>query len=337
MKFNFRKISAIASSILMIGASAGMAAAAAYPAPFVSGGVANVAVVYGTGSGVDQLDFVQAANIQSNLQSYMTGSTSTGTTSVSGEAAPLFTDGSKIYINGTLNSVVNVVTKGDMPVALKEETFSGNVDAKTTQTITVGSNPQITFAKQPTSSDDPVFALATSSSSGLYTYNASIDFNKAVNFTHADSKAQSITMFGQKFIVGSATDGSNLVLLKSAEKVSLTSDNPSTEVTVAGKKYIVELVSASDTAATIAVTNEAGTSDSKEINEAASKKVNDITVAVINADETNLKLSATIVAGTEKVTIPVTASSVTYGESDTVIDGTTAAITGGTTAATKLL
>jgi hypothetical protein len=50
MRFNFRKISAIAASALMTGMTLGVAAAANYPAPFVSGGVANVAVVYGWSS-----------------------------------------------------------------------------------------------------------------------------------------------------------------------------------------------------------------------------------------------------------------------------------------------
>jgi len=52
MKFNFRKISAIAVSALMTGMTMGVAAAANYPAPFVSGGSPNVAIVYGTGAGV---------------------------------------------------------------------------------------------------------------------------------------------------------------------------------------------------------------------------------------------------------------------------------------------
>ena len=71
MKFNFRKISAMAASALVAGMSIGVAAAANYPAPFVQGGAANVAIVYGTGSGVSNLDLVQAGNIQSNLQSQM--------------------------------------------------------------------------------------------------------------------------------------------------------------------------------------------------------------------------------------------------------------------------
>ena len=97
MKFNFRKISAFAASVLLTGMSVGVAAAANYPAPFVQGGIANVAVVYGTGSGVSALDLVQAGNIQSNLQSQM-GSSSSGTgATTSGETVQLFSGGTKIY------------------------------------------------------------------------------------------------------------------------------------------------------------------------------------------------------------------------------------------------
>ena len=337
MKFNFRKISALATSALMTVSSIGFAAAANYPAPFVVGGSANVAIVYGTGSGVSTLDIVQASNIQTNLQSSM-GSAGSGTSggSVSGEAAELFSGGTKIYVNDSLNTVKNVLTKSNLPTVLKEESFSGNVEATITQTIDIGSNPRITYKKQPTSSDDPEYALQISTTAANHIYNSTATFSKAVNFSHADSEGESINLFGQSFTVGSATDGTNLVLLQSAEKLSLDSDSPTQDVTIGGNTYTVELVSASDTAATVKVTNSAGSSESKEINEAASKKVNGITIAVTNADETNLKLSASIVAGSEKVTL-TSGSEVTTGEDDTVIDGATATFTGGTSAMTKLV
>ena len=50
MKLNYRKISALATSAIMTISSIGLAAAANYPAPFVDGGTANVAMVYGTGT-----------------------------------------------------------------------------------------------------------------------------------------------------------------------------------------------------------------------------------------------------------------------------------------------
>ncbi|GAG38079.1 unnamed protein product, partial [marine sediment metagenome] len=63
MKFNFRKISTVMASVVMVCSTMGMAAAANFPNPFVVGGAADVAIVYGTGTGVNSLDLVQAGNI----------------------------------------------------------------------------------------------------------------------------------------------------------------------------------------------------------------------------------------------------------------------------------
>ena len=73
-------------------------------------------------------------------------------------------------------------------------------------------------------------------------------------------------MFGQSFTVSSDTDADSLILLKEAQKVSLSSDNPLATVEIAGDTYTIELISASDTSATIQVTNSAGTSDLGEVN-----------------------------------------------------------------------
>jgi hypothetical protein len=321
MKINFRKISAIAASAVMSVSSIAFAAAGAYPYPFVSGGSSDVAIVYGTGAGASSLDLIQAGNIQTNLQASIGGSTTTTDASVSGEAVELFSGGTKVYINDSLNTVKNVLTKSDLPTVLADESFSGNVDATITQKIEVGSDPKVTFAKQPTSSDDPNLVLTTSTSQTKYIYNATATFNKAVNLSHVDSEGESITLFGQTFTIAAATDTDTLILLKSAEKISLTNEAPTADVTVEGKTYTVELVSASDTAATIRVTDSTGASESKEINEAASKKVNGLTIAVTTADENNLLLSASIVAGSDKVTLE-DGNSVTQGEDATVVDGT---------------
>ncbi len=321
MKINFKKVSAIAASALMVGLSMGSAVAAQnYPNPFVISGAANVAIVYGTGTGVSSLDLVQAGNIQSNLQSFMTG-TSGGGASVSGESAELATSGTRIYVNDSLNKVKTALTRSNLPTVLADGSFSGNVDSSITQTIDIGSNPRITFKRQPTSSDDPSYALTTSTTQANYIYNTTATFSKAINFSHSDSEGEDINLFGMDFTISSSTDGDTIVLLKSAEKLSLTSDAPTAEVTIAGATYTIELVSASDSAATISVKNSAGTTESKEVNEAASKKINGVTVAVTTADETNLKLSATVVVGSEKVTLE-DGSAVKLGEDDTSVDGT---------------
>lgn len=343
MRFNFRRISAIASSLLMVGMTAGVAAAANYPAPFVAGGNADVAVVYGTGTGVSALDLVQAGNIQSNLQSFMTGTSSGATVSTSGELVSLDTSADKIWLNTSLNAVKSTITKSDLPTVLADYSFSGDVTSKVTSTIKLqagaaagGDNSgKVIFSKQPSSSDDPTIGISLgSSATSNPLYNASATMS-AINFTHADSEGEEIMLFGQSFTIASDTDTTKIVLLKDADKVSLTSDAPTATVTVGGNQYTLELVSASDTSATVKVTDSSGASQTKEINEAASKRVNGIDVAVTNADETNLKLSATITAGSDKLTL-TDGSIVTVGENDDPIDGTLAYIIGGTGATTEI-
>ena len=333
---NFKKISAITGSALMLGMTMGVAAAANYPAPFVSGGSADVAIVFGTG-GASILDAVEAGSIQSNLQSFMSGTSGSTGGSVSGEAVALFTGGTKLYINDSLNSIKNTITDTDMPIALADQTFSGDVDAKITQTVQVGPNPRVTFERQPKSSDDPTIVLRTSTTDGNPMFNLTATFNKAINPDHADSHGESFNLFGMDLTVSSSSDSDSIVLLKSAEKLDLSSDAPTATATVAGATYTVELVSASDTAATVKVTDSSGASETKEINEAASKKTNGITVAVTIADETNSKLSATIVAGSDKLTLE-DGQAVLLGEDNDVVDGTLVDFdSGNATALTKLI
>ncbi len=317
--FNFKKIASVLASAIMLSSTIGFATAVTYPEPFVKSGTADVAVVWGANAAISDLS--AAVDVQQNLGTLITTGTSKTEAAVSGEAIPLFTGGTKLYVNDSLNAVKSVLTKSDLPNVLKAGSFSGNVDASTSFTLDIGSNPKITFAKQPTSSDDPVYALTTSTTQANYIYNATVTFGKAVNFSHPDSEGQTIRLFNKDYVVAAATDTDTIVLLESAEKFDLNTENPSKDVTIEGSVYTVELVSASDSAATIKVTNSAGVSESKEISEAASKKVNGITVAVTTADETNFKLSASVVAGTNKVTLE-DAAAVAVGESDTSIDGT---------------
>jgi len=333
---NYKKIMSLAASALMFGSTLTGAMAATYPAPFVQDGTAAGAVVVGANAAPS--DWAAAIDLSQSLSDMVT--TSSGTTDATitgGNAAELFTSSTKIYINDSLNVVKNALTESELPTILADGSFSGNVDATYTQTITLGSYPIVTYAKQPTSSDDPVLGLATSSSTGNEIYNTTVTFNKAVNLSHADSEGEDITLFGQRFTIAAATTPTSLVLLKEAEKLSLDSEtNPSQEVTIGGETYTVELVSASDTSITIKVTDSSGASDSREVDEAASKKIQGLTVAVQTADETNLKLSGTIIAGAEKVTL-TNGSSVTIGEDDTVIDGTKATLTGNADSLTKLV
>ena len=321
--FNFKKVASILASAVMLSSTIGFAAAASYPEPFVTNGVADAAVVYGAAGAIS--DVTASINIQQRLGSLASSGSAGTSAAVSGDATPLFSGGTKLYVNDSLNVVTNVLTDDELPIVLEDNSFSGNVDSTMTQTIDIGSNPRVTFKRQPTSSDEPTFALETSTTQANYIYNATTTFNKAVAFNHSDSEGEDIELFGQTYTVSSATDDNNLILLKSAEKLSLDSNSPVADVTIEGSVYTVELVSASDSttpaSATIKITDSSGSAESKKINEAASKKVNGITVAVTTADESNIKLSATVVVGSDKITL-TDGSNVQTGEDDTVIDGT---------------
>jgi hypothetical protein len=241
---------------------------------------------------------------------------------ITGESVALFSGETKLYANDDLNKFRKILTKSDFSAILADGNFAGNVDTSMTQKINIGSNPKVTFKKQPTSTDNPNYALTLSTVQANSIYSTTVNFNKAVDFTHADSEGEDIELFGKTYTIGSETDEDTLVLLEHTEKLTLDNDNPKTTVNIEGSFYTVELVSTSDTAATVKITRDSmGYSESKEINEAQSKTVQGVTVAVIAADETNLKFSATIIVGSNKLTLE-DSSSVTSGEDDTIIDGT---------------
>lgn len=329
MKFNFKKIASVLAGTVLMSSTLAFAAAANYPAPFVKSGNADVYVVYGSAPGAE-FDLVAVADITTNLQAGLakqtaSSGTSGASTSATGENYPLFTSSSELFLNSSLNSVIKTLTPTELPIILEDDTFDGDVTAAYEQRITLGEYPVVVFAQQPTDDDDPQYGLRLGTTVGSqYLYNATVTFDQAVNFTHADSKGEEITLFGQRFTIGSATTNTKLVLFKSSEKIYLDSEsNPSQTVTVAGAEYTISLVAATDTSATIKVTDASGKSEQKEVNEAASKKVNGLEVGVNTADESTAlnKLTAEVVVGADRITLQ-DGNAMKLGSDETTVDGT---------------
>lgn len=325
--FNFKKIASVLASVVMLGSTAGMALAANYPAPMVKTGSADGAIVITSGDHAgSQVDFWAAVDLQSSLQGLVTGGAVTAAGAVVGEAYPLFTSGTPLYYNDSLNTVRESVSSTDLPTILADREFSGNKDVDISQSITIGKNPYIVFDKQPTGDEDPVVGLKTYTESGKVTYNLTITVGE-INFTSSESEGEDIILFGQKFTVGVDTDEDELYLYKSSHTLELsvggTNPNPSETVTVEGKDYTVELTAATDDKATIKVTDADGTSDLKEIPEAKSKKVQGLEVAVNLCDESSATstISAEVTVGAQKVKFK-NADDVKIGTDETLIEGT---------------
>jgi hypothetical protein len=328
----FKKIVTVLGSALMIGSSVGMAAAASYTAPFVQSGAADVAVIYGSNAALS--DVVGAASIQSDLATALAAQTATGggtttTASITGEAVSLDTSSTRIWLNTSLNTAKEILTKTDLPTVLGDYTFSGNADAKLTSSINfisgaaagAANSGKVIFEKQPKSSDDPNIGISLGAEQ-YSLYNATITFGKEVAFNHSDSEGENIKLFGREFVVSTSTDGDTLVLFSSAEEVTLVaggdSPNPSISTEIGGTSYDVELVSGSDDTATIKVNGE-----SKEVSEGSSKKISGLEVAVKSVDESTALniITASILIGSEKITFEDGAQ-VTKGADEDPVDGT---------------
>src|SRR3989344_10428 len=318
--FKFKKIASILASTLMIGSTIGLAAAANYPAPFVTGGSADAAIVYGTTAA--NTDLVAVVDITNNLNGFVTSNTVTTESTVSGEAYPLFTSGTPLLLNSTLNSVRSTVSSSHLPTALADGIFQTTSNIDYTQRIELGSTPKLEFKQQPSSSDDPQlgFSLSTTPSTG-YIYNATVIFDENVNFTHADSIGETLELFGKTYTVSGASTTTKLILLESSEEVTLSNENPSAEVTVEGNTYTLELISASDTDANIRVTDSSGNSNSKVVAESNSKTIQGLEVAVDAADENNFQITATLLVGSSRITFQ-DGSAVKTGSDETTIEGT---------------
>lgn len=232
MKFNFRKISAIAASALMTGMTMGVAAAANYPAPFVSGGVANVAVVYGTGSGVSSLDLVQANNIQDSLAKFVSG----GSVVVEGgESFVLEKSSKKFHLGDSLVDIYPSLDDGELKNFLADGTYKdGDVDEDYEQTITLSNNDLELFSDREYNNKEPTFGFVWNSGTKILEYK--IKFDSEIPWTKI--KETDIPIMDKTFYVISAKKG-EMVILDSAEKVVLAEGD---SVTVGGKTVSIEYI-----------------------------------------------------------------------------------------------
>lgn len=123
MKFNLKKIATIVGSALMVGATAGMAAAASLPSNFN-----NPAVVYGTGAAVSDSAAAQSLVPAFNLKAVSSGSS----VSVSGGDSVKIESGNKYLTLGTntVKDVLESLSDDNLKSFLKSGDFKDNESDK---------------------------------------------------------------------------------------------------------------------------------------------------------------------------------------------------------------
>lgn len=223
---NFKKISAIASSVLLASMSVGIAAAASYPNPFVSGGSANVAVVYGTGVGASASDLVQANEIETDL---LGGVTSTdGVTTVSGgESFTLEKSSNMFNFNNALNAVHSSLDDEEMDFLADGTYDDGDIDEDYEQTITLGSKQLSLFADPDYNDDEPTVGFRWVNNDMILSY--TIEFDDDINLS--EMVDTNFPLLGAEYYVLAASS-SQIDILDSSEKTSI---DEGEVITVKGK------------------------------------------------------------------------------------------------------
>lgn len=334
MKYNFKQIFALGTSALLIGmtAMAGVGAAN-YPAPFVVSGQANVAVVYGTGSGVSATDQAQATLVASGLMGLVSGTTAT----VTGNAATLASGTDLLYLNDALNHNVQTITKDDLPVVLADGTFTD--DAGTSydyeQTISILGGGSFAFGNSDNDFDDPalMLVLTTAETTGLY--NLTITFDDAIPFNESDSEGEVITLFGKTYTVATATTAAKLILLGGSDTETIQIGATAT-LTVGAESFSVTLDGISDASvpvASITVDGETKTFEEGQTKAYAGGDVDLFVKTIFRTGENAGHVEVQI--GADKLTFEH-GTEVQSGSDDDEIEGTLVYLAGGANAATKL-
>jgi len=187
MKFNFKKITSVLASAVMLGSTLGIAAAANYPAPFVTGGTANVAVVVGANAASS--DFLAAVDLGSSLQAELSAQTASGAASsdatvTGGDSVKFEKSSDKLNLGNSLSTLKSTkIGSSEMPNLLADGTYRSkdNIDYSYEQTVQISATTAKNwslFADNRYMSKAPTLGIALAKNA--YILNYTLDFTKDV-------------------------------------------------------------------------------------------------------------------------------------------------------------
>ncbi len=333
MKFNFRKITSVLASAVMLGSTAGFAAAAMnYPAPFVKGGVADVAVVVGASAASS--DYLASVDLGQNLQFKLaeqtaTSGAETGATTSGGDSVTLATSARKLYYNDSISAPRGSLSSSNLPSILGDGKFTDITGTAYpyTQTLFVGNRPAV-FGTSGGDLKDPVLLMDVGTTATDPLYNYTISFSKAINVSDATGvQGRNVKILGVDYVIGASSTQSVLYLQGSGETVIIQGGESKT-VTIGGVEHTIELVTTgSTTQAKISVDG-----SSRDVVEGSKYSFpGDIVIYVKSVDHPSFAgdlRQAELIVGANALRID-NSSTVKKGADETAIKGTSASITAG--------
>ena len=255
MIFDFKKIASAAASTLMIGSTIAVAAAANFPAPFVSGSTSDVAIVYG-----HNFDLGAVTDITTSLSSSLSSGTGTsaGTTPTGGDFVQLDKSSDRLNLGNALNGPFgSTVDDDDLPKLFADGTYKAddNDEFDYEQTLTLGSTAMSHFRD---SDYESLAGLSTRTptvgfrvTSGTLMTNYTLDFlsdaeSDVTSGDLEDIEGSDLPLFGKTFYVSDAKNGTTanyfgkFILLDSAT-TGIVSEGETQTLVVNGKSYDVGL------------------------------------------------------------------------------------------------
>jgi len=248
-----KKIATVLGSALMIGSSVAMAAAAAYPAPFVQSGAANVAIVVGS-NGAEPSDMIAATDISADLAKDLSAQAVGGVTVVTGgETFQLEKSSDNLNLGDNLRSVL---TEGklddkDMPVLLADGIYEDDngEEYDYNQKLYLTDKSFTLIVDKDYKDKDPTLGLNYQDGQSVLSYN--ITYESDVNMTAMPTT--DLTIAGKDYYVLTA-DYNTIELLDTASSTTI-SEGEKVTVKVGGNDYEVE-VSVYDDGAVFTVNGE---------------------------------------------------------------------------------
>lgn len=245
----FKKIMSVLASAIMLSSTIGFAAAASYPAPFVSGGTANSAIIVGANAAITDMN--AAILVKDDLNKLVTA-TGTGTSTASGGDSVKLEKSTNLFdLGNNVTDFYSTLDYEELSTVLAKGTYSNdaNDEFDYEQSISPGANLQLThFHESDFNDDKPVIGFNLVD--GTFVFNYTLEFTpKAAEAGGAwiasnDLETTDLTMLGRTYYVLSArnTTATNqaLTLLDTANSATITEGEPAT-ITVGDKSYIVSI------------------------------------------------------------------------------------------------
>ncbi len=282
MKLNIKKITSVLASTALLGSTvfAGFAAAATYPAPFISGGTADVAVVVGVDAAGS--DFLAAIDVGQDLQAELakqtatTGSGSGGSAVTDGDSVKLERSSDMFNLGENMSKFYTKMDDDELATVLASGEYldDDNDDFEYNQEIALGTNLQLTHFQNDDLQDEPIvgFDLADGDHILNYTLDFSPDDAESAGETDwGDFEQTDITILGKEYFIVSATNSSEsekLTLLDAANTITVTEGETSTlEVGDTSYEVSIQFIDGTDVMLNVngETTNKLGEGDTYEI------------------------------------------------------------------------